>query len=217
MFDESGDMSELSRRSFLRRAGVAFAAVSVLDIGAGGLVGCGVTEGARPRATSASSETGAENYSWQSEIVTKDEPGERLVVSGRIFGADGRTPIEGALLYVYHTDARGLYSERDGQGGPPDPRLKARMKTNAEGRFEFRTIKPASYPNSRAPAHIHAITTGPGNPKEWFDMFLFEGDPFISDDERRRTEGLGTFSSIMAVRRDGDGVLRCGRDIRLSV
>lgn len=211
--DES---NELSRRSFLRRAGVAFAAVSVLDITAGGLAGCAVSNGARPSASQAPAESGAGHYTWQTVIVSEDEPGEPLVVSGRIFGPDGKTPAEGALLYVYHTDARGIYSEQDNPNGPPDPRLKGWMRTKADGRYEFRTIKPASYPNSRNPAHVHAKVSARDQTREWFDVFLFEGDPFITEAERSKSAGLGTFATVMAVGRGGDGVLRCVRDIKLA-
>src|SRR4029453_12669266 len=43
-------------------------------------------------------------------ITNRDEPGERLIVTGRVFGPDGVTPVPGASVYVYHTDVKGYYS-----------------------------------------------------------------------------------------------------------
>jgi protocatechuate 3,4-dioxygenase beta subunit len=90
------------------------------------------------------------------------------------------------------------------------------MRTNAEGRYEFRTIKPAPYPGRRNPAHIHAYVSGPGYPEYWIDEFLFAGDPFITDEMRQKFGGKGNFSSILNLSRDSDGVLRGVRDIRIE-
>ena len=201
----------LNRRRFIERAAVALAGISALNMGAGGLTGCN----GKGRALTLSSSDTAEP-SWKITMISDREPGEPLVVSGIVYGADGRTPLEGVRLYVYHTDARGLYSDEDGQGREPRPRLKGWMRTNAEGRYEFRTIKPASYPGGQIPAHIHSSASGPGYPERWVDSFWFEGDPFISDEERARFAAREAFSPIMRIRRDGNGVLRCVRDIKLE-
>ena len=42
-------------------------------------------------------------------IAKKDEPGERMMVEGVV--TDGTNPIQGASVYVYHTDAEGKYAE----------------------------------------------------------------------------------------------------------
>lgn len=202
----------VSRRSFLRQTGSALAAVTVLDLGAASLSGCAATEGAQTEAPPPE----AAALSWKTTLVAEGEPGEPMVVSGRIFSPDGRTPAAGAVLYVYHTDARGLYSEKDGTGGPPDPRIKGRMRTDADGRYEFRSIKPASYPGTRNPAHVHAQVSGGGFAEQWIHEFWFEGDPFIPADVLRRFDGLGALSPVMSIRRGADGVLRCARDIKLE-
>lgn len=206
----------LGRRQFVARAGVLLAAVPVAGVGLCTLLGCG-SRGASASLANASpapSEPDTKSLTWRTKIVSDGEPGEPLVVAGRIFAPDGRTPLEGVRLYFYHTDARGLYSERDGQG-PPDPRIKGWLKTDAEGRYEFRTIKPASYPNSRIPAHIHAKATPPGGTEHWIDEFWFEGDPHIGAQSIDAARAAGQFTNIMAMRRGADGVIHCARDIRL--
>ncbi len=75
-------------------------------------------------------------------MVDKVEKGERLVVSVMLRDAAGK-PVEGALVHIYHTDERGLYNE-SGEGG--NPRLFAFAKSGADGRIEYRTIRPGHYP-----------------------------------------------------------------------
>ena len=41
-------------------------------------------------------------------IAPEDEPGTALVVHGRAFAADGRTPLRGAIVFAYHTDRSGI-------------------------------------------------------------------------------------------------------------
>src|SRR5262249_15448655 len=78
-------------------------------------------------------------------IAPESEPGDRLVVHGRAVAEDGETPIPGAVVFAYHTDREGHY-DRPG-AGPHSWRLKGWALTDAAGRFEFRTIRPAPYPN----------------------------------------------------------------------
>ena len=208
----------IGRRQFFKRASLSLAAVPALGVGLGGLLSCS-SDGASASRASASgspSEPDPKSLSWRTKVVSDAEPGEPLVVEGRIFDADGKTPLEGVVLYFYHTDARGIYSDADGSGGPPNPRLKGWLKTDAQGRYEFATIKPASYPNSRNPAHIHAKTSGAGRAEQWIEEFWFDGDPHIGAASLERAKAEGRFSPVMTIRRDAAGVLRCTRDIRLK-
>jgi len=90
------------------------------------------------------------------------------------------------------------------------------MRTNAQGRYEFQTIKPAPYPKGREPAHIHAYVSGPGYPEYWIDSYLFADDPFITNEERAKDAALGNFAAILKLERQPDGVLRGRRDIRIE-
>ena len=201
---------ELSRRNFLGRAGAVVAGLSALNVSALALAGC--SSEATPAAPQAAGEA-PKVLTWNTVITAKDEPGRPLLVSGRIYGPDGKTPLEGVTLYVYHTDNTGLYP---GDGINPAPRLRGWMKTDREGRYEFRTIKPASYPNSSNPEHVHTKASGAGFAEQWLDNFWFADDPLIPSDMRAKFNGQGAFSPVMAVRRDADGLLRCVRDIRLA-
>jgi protocatechuate 3,4-dioxygenase beta subunit len=133
-----------------------------------------------------------------------------------ICAPDAHTPLEGVNLWVYHTDATGHYSKLSESGGDNrNTRLHGLMQTNQDGKYEFRTIKPAPYPGHAIPAHVHAFVSSPDFPEYWIDEFLFEGDPFIKEEVRMKA-GKGRLSSILDLTRGSDGVLRGVRDITVE-
>jgi protocatechuate 3,4-dioxygenase beta subunit len=147
-------------------------------------------------------------------LVSPDEPGEHLTISGRVYKEDGKTPYEGFVLYLYQTDASGVYNRIDGNW--QRPRIRGWVKTDDDGRYVVHTIKPGSYPGSRNPAHIHVIVKVPGHDPKWIDDFLFEGDPYVNQAEVKRNRSAGDFSAIMKVHKDGKGKGRCLRNIRIQ-
>ena len=151
---------------------------------------------------------------WSTKIVSDTEPGEPLIISGTIYSPDGKLPMEGITLYVYQTDATGVYTTSGGDNRAT--RIHGVMRTKADGRYQFRTIKPGSYPNSRNPAHIHAYVSGPGYPEYWIDEYHFTDDPYISADDKARAAGKGSFSPILKLERGSDGILRAVRDIKIE-
>ena len=83
-------------------------------------------------------------------IASASEPGQRMILSGTVFGPDGK-PRAGVEIYAYHTDAAGLYHR--GPDGPP--RLQGRLRTAADGSYVIDTIKPGPYPGTKDSAHMH--------------------------------------------------------------
>lgn len=145
-------------------------------------------------------------------IATKDEPGERLIVTGQVFGPDGKTPLVGASVYVYHTDNKGLYSP--GVNDNRNPRLRGYMRTDAQGRYEYSTIKPAPYPGDGPPAHIHYHVNAPGYQERVFEI-VFEGDPKLNADIRSRAAQEDSGFSLRPLTRDAQGTWRCTQDVKL--
>jgi protocatechuate 3,4-dioxygenase beta subunit len=146
-------------------------------------------------------------------IAPQGEPGESLVVTGRVFGPDNATPLKGVSIYVYHTDIRGYYSAETTNSS--NPRLLGYIRTDDQGRYEYRTIKPGPYPQARVPAHIHYVVSAPGYREKVFEI-VFEGDPFISSDIREKAKNEDSMFSLRAAAPDDKGVLRCVQDIRLK-
>ena len=202
----------LPRRSFLKHASAFALVLPVVEVSALGLFGCSPSSSAEQKAVTPR----AENVHAKTVIVSEKEPGEPLIVSGTIYSPDGRKPLEGITLYVYQTDATGVYSTSGTGGDNRNTRIHGVMRTGADGRYEFRTIKPASYPGTRIAAHIHAYVSGADYPEYWIDEYNFVDDPFVSDEVKRRFASLGSFSPVLTLTRGSDGVLRGVRDIKVE-
>ena len=150
---------------------------------------------------------------WRAQIAGDDEPGQPLIVAGKVTGPDGRTPAGSVTVYAYNTDARGRYGAGDAEY---PPRLYGWMKTDPAGRFELRTILPGSYPGMHVPAHIHFTLWGGGFPLQWVDELRFEGDRHITPEMTAEAGARGEFGAIQPLARGGDGTLHCSFKIRLA-
>jgi len=137
-------------------------------------------------------------------LLPPGEPGTPLHVDGRILGPSG--PVAAAALYVYQTDATGIYSNAEHDDNTK-PRLKARFATDAQGRFAFETIMPGQYPRSGPPAHIHLEVTPNGRPVERYEI-VFEGDSRMTDAIKADAKA-GKFYALCAPTNGAGGVKQC--------
>ncbi len=111
-------------------------------------------------------------------ISNQKEAGEKLIISGTTFKADGKTAFPNVILYAYHTDSKGYYSKIGTEKGVQKwhGRLHGWCKTDKNGRYEMQTIRPALYPDNSMPAHIHtAIKTDSGQ-MYWITDYVFKDD-----------------------------------------
>jgi protocatechuate 3,4-dioxygenase, beta subunit len=146
-------------------------------------------------------------------LTPPGEPGQPMEISGTVYRADGHTPASGITIFVWHTDATGHYSPQD---DPFAPRLRGWMRTGSDGRYSFRSIRPAPYPNHSEPAHIHVHVWSDTMPEHFLPEYWFSGDPLIKPEDRARFANLGTFSPVVTLTRGPDGVWRGVRNIRLE-
>lgn len=115
--------------------------------------------------------------------------GERIVVSGRVLEEDGR-PLPDTLVEVWQCNAAGRYNHvSDAHDAPLDPNFlgAGRIVTDAEGRYQFTTIRPGAYPwrnhyNAWRPAHIHFSLFGPAYASRLVTQMYFPGDPLLELD-----------------------------------
>lgn len=155
-----------------------------------------------------------DTISWKTALSKKSDRDEAMIISGTVFQPDGAGIASNVLIYFYHTDSDGFYGR--GNGEVRHGYFRGWMLTDAKGRYEFSSIKPAPYPNRRQSAHIHMTLTGKDFKEDWIDSILFEGDRFITTDERNAAGKKGGFNPILKLEKTADGILRGVRDIRLE-
>jgi len=119
-----------------------------------------------------------------------DEPqGQRILVAGRVVDESSR-PVAGALIEIWQANAAGRYHHvKDDHPAPLDPNFTGagRTVTDADGRYQFTTIKPGAYPwrnhdNAWRPAHIHFSLFGSTFRTRLVTQMYFPGDPLLSLD-----------------------------------
>jgi len=147
----------------------------------------------------------ADSASWKIVIAPATEAGERMIISGTVFGPDGKTPRPGVEVMVYHTDAKGYYAK--GSNSPRTARLKGTLITNAEGKYEFESIKPGPYPSGGIPAHVHYAIIRDSVVVQRFEL-LFEGDPFLTEDMKKRGTVEGGMVAVRKLEKDANGIWR---------
>jgi protocatechuate 3,4-dioxygenase beta subunit len=115
--------------------------------------------------------------------------GERIIVAGRVVDEDGR-PVPHTLVEIWQCNAAGRYRHaKDDHPAPLDPNFSGagRMMTDAEGNYQFTTIKPGAYPwrnhhNAWRPAHIHFSIFGTSFQSRLVTQMYFPNDPLFPFD-----------------------------------
>ena len=154
---------------------------------------------------------GRQAETWSIAVAGPEEPGQHMVVEGRVLASDGETPVAGATVFVFQTDDEGYYSP--GGMEESDARLCGLMLTDESGRYRFTSVKPAHYATGGPPAHVHYRVWGPGIDRQSFSL-NFEGDPKLGE-RGRDASANPTWAAIRPGEIGADGVLRIVRDIRL--
>ena len=120
--------------------------------------------------------------------------GEPTFYSGRVLSVDG-SPLENAVLDIWSGDGEGYYDMQR----PEEVGMKARgrIRTDTEGRYWFRSLKPTFYPvptdgpvgrmlrkmgrHPYRPGHIHMIVSAPGHLPVTTHLFVAESQYLDSD------------------------------------
>jgi len=126
--------------------------------------------------------------------VARAMAGERLHVSGQVRSAGG-APLAGALVDIWHSDEDGFYDVQ--RPAEENASLRARFRTDAEGRFHFWTLLPTAYPvptdgpvgemltatgrHPMRPAHVHFMIAAPGHETLVTHVFV-AGDEYLDSD-----------------------------------
>jgi len=107
--------------------------------------------------------------------------GKELHLRGTVRAPSGK-PKANVIVYIYHTDAQGNYL--GASATQPHGQLRAWFRIDAQGRYGFDTIRPATYRaqdgSTREPARIHMHLLEPGRCSYYLDDLLFSDDLQLS-------------------------------------
>lgn len=125
--------------------------------------------------------------------IAQGTPGEPTFYSGRVTDTRGQ-PIAGALLDIWSGDGEGVYDMQVEGAGMA---ARARIRTDAEGRYWFWSIRPSYYPvpvdgpvgrmldgmgrHPNRPGHIHMMVSAPAHVPVTTHLFV-AGSPYIDSD-----------------------------------
>ena len=138
---------------------------------------------------------GAPEMPTGGNIAHLDQTATPALVSGRVLDLEGE-PIAGALLDVWQAQSSGLYDSQDESLGG-GMHLRGKFRTDAEGRYLVRTVRPVHYPipsdgpvgrmlratgrHPWRPAHIHFVVSAESY--EPVTTHIFDrGDEYLGSD-----------------------------------
>ncbi len=132
-------------------------------------------------------------------LVSSTEPGTHVTIKGNIAGKNSK-PSGNVLVYVYHTDNKGWYSDTAPhvqvmEGDRGHARIFGYFKTNDDGSFEFHTIHPQGYPKSDLPQHIHFEVFTSNGENLLVTELLFDDDARLAPVIRERFKNEGAVIS----------------------
>ena len=120
--------------------------------------------------------------------------GEPAFYSGRVLSTDGR-PLANALLDIWSGDGEGNYDMQI--PGETGMKARGRIRTDGDGRYWFRSIRPTFYPvptdgpvgqmlrkmgrHPYRPGHVHMIVSAPGHLPATTHLFV-AGSRYLDSD-----------------------------------
>ena len=127
------------------------------------------------------------------EQIAKGDPSQEIVLWGKVTNVQGE-PIPNAQVTVWQTASDGRY---DMQVDPEGVDCRGVFRTDGEGRYLLRTVRPLGYyipldgpvgelvlaqgRHGMRPAHIHFLIAAPGY-RELVTALYLEGDAHLDDD-----------------------------------
>ena len=126
--------------------------------------------------------------------IAEGVPGEPTLYTGRVTDLDDR-PLAGALLDVWSGDGNGKYDVQ--LSSEPTMRARGRLRTDAQGRYSFWSIRPTYYPipddgpvgvmmratdrGINRPGHIHMMVSARGHVPVTTHIFV-AASPYLGED-----------------------------------
>lgn len=156
-----------------------------------------------------------------SEVATMPETESKpnqLTITGKVLMPDGLTPAKNVILYLYQHDENGefqfeTYNDKE--------RLRHRtwVKTDDQGNYTFNTFVPGeaivklNYPRRYGPKQFYLVAKLPETEDFALPALMFEDDPLISKNCKRRLKRKNIDCLISMEQINGKAVVK--KDITL--
>jgi protocatechuate 3,4-dioxygenase alpha subunit len=126
-------------------------------------------------------------YENDSNLITGDAQGQRIVIEGKVTDGAGEV-VPDVMIEIWQANAAGKYDHpEDTQDKPVDPGFHGfgRCSTDKEGIFRFQTVKPGAVPgpgNSLQAPHLVTFVFGRGMLKQLLTRIYFEDEAHNAND-----------------------------------
>ena len=119
-----------------------------------------------------------ENAPSRYDLTWEGLKGTIIEVRGKVYTDNCETPLEKALVEIWHCDTEGEYDNT-----AKTLKHRAKWVTNENGDYAFKTIIPGKYLNGKLyrPSHIHFRVRAKEH-KALVSQIYFAGDPHIEED-----------------------------------
>ena len=170
----------MQRRTFIKNSSLTVLSISVF----GGLNWNGKSfEGDTPTTTDILGPFYRPGAPLKTNLILPNSKGTPVVLKGTIFKEDGKTPINNALVEIWHCDENEIYDNAS-----DEYKYRSGQKTKRDGKYAFTSILPVPYKadpkdeSSWRPAHIHLRVSVP-NQQDLITQIYFKGGKYVETDK----------------------------------
>ena len=119
----------------------------------------------------------------RTNLILPNSKGTPVIIQGTIFKENGKTPINNALVEIWHCDENEVYDNAS-----EEYKYRGGQKTKTDGKYAFTSILPVPYKadpkdeSSWRPAHIHMRVSVP-NQQDLITQMYFKGGKYVETDK----------------------------------
>lgn len=131
---------------------------------------------------------------------------QKLILKGKVFQLDEKTPASDVIIYYWHTDDKGLYSSNNqtAKHAQEHGKLRGWVKSDQDGNYTIKTTRPAAYPNDNIPQHIHLSIKEPNIANEYYADLYFDDDPLYLNHKKKYGKMDRAGNELLRVVLDGN-------------
>ena len=201
----------MQRRKFIRDSTLTVFSISAF----GSLHWNGKTfEGSTPTTTDILGPFYRPGAPIRTHLMMAGSKGNPVTLRGVVRKEDGKTPVNNALVEIWHCDENEVYDNTS-----DEYRYRGGQMTKADGRYAFHTIIPVPYKAaadddaSWRPAHIHMRVSVPGQ-QDLVTQIYFKGGKYVDTDHW--SSAPGAESRVLHIAKNASGESEIVFDVILA-